>query len=227
MGSYELLYLNQQPLTWTAVTPTSAVGSGATATDASGDLLFFGESSTWRFSVFGQWTMLSTVMPTPRSNCAAAAAPNGLLYVLGGDDASSDAGGTLEAYDPAMGKWTTGLSAMPTARDSLAATVGPDGLIYAIGGETGLGKSGAVEAYNITTGTWSTKSALPDGEFGLSAVSAPDGRIYALGGEASEINAYSPISNRWTPVTPLSDSRGSASERSSLPTGTSMRLAEP
>ena len=201
LNSYELLYLDRQPVAWIVVTPTSTVGSGAPATDANGDLLLFGETSTWRFSSSGAWTTLSTAMPTPRSSCAAAAAANGLIYVMGGDS-SSGVTGVLEAYDPSVGKWTTGLAAMPTPRDSFAATVGADGQIYAIGGS-----GGAVEAYNVTTGQWSTRSALPDEELSLSAANAADGRIYAIGGVPNEINAYSTVTNRWTPVTPLSDSR--------------------
>jgi Kelch motif len=200
LSSYEELYTGG-PSFWAPY--TDGMGAfGATATDAAGDLLIFAEQSTWSLSVPHVWKMLSTLTPTPRSGAAAALAPNGLVYVIGGDN-----NGVIEAYDPVMNKWTTGLSPMPTPRSALAAALGTDGLIYAIAGDNNVGRVGTVEAYDTSTNTWSTKSALPANEDLLSAVSGPDGRIYALGGPSATVNAYSPATNRWAPVVSLSDNR--------------------
>ena len=205
LSSYEELFTGSG-LAWGPY--TDGMGTfGATATDAAGDLLIFSPQSTWSLSVPHVWKMLSTVMPTPRTSAAAVLAPNGLVYVIGGSDTAGNVSGVIEAYDPVMNKWTTGLHLMSTPRTDLAAALGTDGLIYAIGGQTDLSSVATVEAYNVSTNSWSTKSALPANDFFLAAVSGTDGRIYALGGLAGTANAYTPATNRWTPIGPLSDNR--------------------
>jgi len=205
LSSYEELFTDGG-LVW--YPSTDGMGTfGATATDAAGDLLIFSNLSTWSLSVPRVLKMLSTVMPTPRTGAAATLAPNGLVYVIGGSDTSGNVSGVIEAYDPVMNKWTTGLHLMPTPRANLAVALGTDGLIYAIGGEAAVNNVGTVEAYDVATNSWSTKSALPASDFFLAAVSAPDGRIYALGGFAGTINAYSPTTNRWAPIVSFSDNR--------------------
>jgi hypothetical protein len=204
LSSYEALYSGPGEVWSPYVNDVSTLGP--TATDAAGDMLVFSSTSTWQMSFPRTWKMLSAVMPTPRDLAGAAPAPNGLVYVAGGQVGGA-ASGVVEAYDPVMNKWTAGLRAMPTPRFNLAAALGADGLIYAIGGETDLNSVATVESYDSVSNTWSTKSALPASDDHLAAVSAPDGRIYALGGRLGTINAYTPATNRWTTVTPLSDSR--------------------
>lgn len=205
--SYELLDTSQTQVAWTASIPDSVEYPASAVTDANGDILLFSSSATWRLGGNGVLNMLSAAMPTPRSSTAAALAPNGMAYVLGGDGPSGVVG-TVEAYNPATAKWTTGLTAMPTPRDSFAAAVGTDGRLYTIGGQGNTSDAAStVEAYDIATNTWSTASSLPSGDFYVAAVSAPDGRIYELGGTSNMVNAYSPVTNRWTSVAPLSDNR--------------------
>jgi hypothetical protein len=202
LTSYEELYTGETG--WSAYTDGRGT-TGAAATDAAGDLLIFSDSATWRLSVPHVLTQLSTVVPSHRYQAAAATGPNGLVYVVGGNDGTTGtASGAIEAYDPVMNKWTTGLRAMPTPRAMLAAATGPDGLIYAIGGTSD------VEAYNPTTNTWTAKSALPTDGLLISAATGPDGRIYALGGlggALGRVDAFTPAINRWASVAPISDSR--------------------
>jgi hypothetical protein len=201
LTSYEEMYTGEPG--WAAYTDGKGT-TGAATTDAQGDLLIFSDSATWRLSVPHVLTQLSTVVPSRRYATAAATGPNGLVYVIGGNDMTGSATGVIEAYDPVMNKWTTGLRAMPTPRANLAAATGPDGLIYAIGGTSD------VEAYNPTTNTWTTKSALPTDGYFISAATGADGRIYALGGVGGalgRVDAFTPAINRWTSVAPLSDAR--------------------
>ena len=67
-----------------------------------------------------------------------------------------------------------------------------------------------MEAYDVTTNTWTTKSALPSDGLFVSAAAGPDGRIYAfggLGGAVGRVDAFTPVVNRWASVAALSDAR--------------------
>jgi N-acetylneuraminic acid mutarotase len=79
----------------------------------------------------GTW---KTLAPAPTARYGAAGVViNGLLYVIGGYDATQNAFSTVEVYSPATNAWRT-LSAMPTARALTAAGV-INGLAYVVGGE--------------------------------------------------------------------------------------------
>jgi hypothetical protein len=206
IDTYEELYTGEG---WGYYSDQKAT-TGAAATDAAGDLLIFSGQSVWKLSVPKTLVQLSTVMPTLRSSPGAALGPNGLVYVIGGYPNSGGVTGTVEAYDPVANKWTTGLRPMPTPRQSPAAALGQDGLIYAIGGATYNGDE--VEAYDVATNTWTTKSSLPVDGWGTSAVNGPDGRLYATGSRlaAGLVNAFTPAIDRWAPVASLSSSRSGA-----------------
>lgn len=103
-------------------------------------------------------------------NGAAAAAVNGVLYVIGGDGA-----GTVEAYDPVDNSWSTRAS-MPGGGGSHTA-VALNGLIYAVGGSPSN-----VKVYNPALNSWATltsTSAQPSGQIALAVL---DGRLFAAGG---------------------------------------------
>jgi N-acetylneuraminic acid mutarotase len=131
----------------------------------------------------------------------AAAAVNGLVYVLGGlvvDNGVSPVWvkptATVEAYDPATNTWSARAS-MPTARSSLRAAV-VNGVIYAIGGD-GASANGllTVEAYSPATNTWSTRASLPAGN-PISSADAVNGLIYAIR-DYGEADVYDPATNAW------------------------------
>src|SRR5438552_4032262 len=77
------------------------------------------------------WTTVAP-MPTGRIALAAATAPNGRIYAMGGARFPINSLKTVEAYDPFTNAWTT-VAPMPTGRSGLAAATGVDGRIYAIG----------------------------------------------------------------------------------------------
>jgi N-acetylneuraminic acid mutarotase len=158
-------------------------------------------------------------MPTPRAFMAAATAPDGQIYVVGGFSGSLQSAdvslATLEAYNPATNSWTTRAS-MPTARDSLAAAFGADGNLYVFGGETGGQGTGpylsTVEAYNPASNTWSTRASMPTARDFLAAAPGSDGLIYVVGGfngsDLSTVEAYNPATNSWTTKASMPTARG-------------------
>ena len=79
----------------------------------------------------GTWTPRAA-MPTPRQG-AAAAAVDGILYVIGGSSSHliQDSGRVVEAYNPKTDTWST-RAPMPTPRGRMAVGV-IDGLIHVVG----------------------------------------------------------------------------------------------
>jgi hypothetical protein len=83
-------------------------------------------------------------MPTARYRAAAATAPDGRIYVIGGKNGDGELN-TVDIYNPATNTWSAG-PAMSRGRDALAAALGGDGHIYAIGGRNGSTPVATVEA---------------------------------------------------------------------------------
>jgi len=111
--------------------------------------------------------------------------------------------------------WTS-LSSLPIARAYLGGAAGPDGRIYAIGGRCGYCYTNprqAVDAYDPSTNTWTTRADLPTRRDSLAAATGADGRIYAIGGcddngnPLSRVDAYTPSTNSWTAVAPMPTAR--------------------
>jgi hypothetical protein len=153
-------------------------------------------------------------MPTARANTAAVTAPDGKIYVIGGDSGSSPFS-TVEAYDPTTNSWacsqgdtnsgcsSSTIAPMPTARALLGAAAGPDGRLYAIGGWVlGSGYLAVVEAYDPTTNTWicsegdsssgctggTTLAPLPSSLASFGIATGADGLIYVIGGYDGDTN---------------------------------------
>jgi N-acetylneuraminic acid mutarotase len=153
-------------------------------------------------------------LPTPRHGLAAAAI-DGLIYVVGGSDGRR-ASGALEIYDPAADAWTRG-PPLPTPRARLAAAA-VGGRLYAIGGSPdccGGGTSAAVEVYDPATGAWSAAAPLPSPRQ-VSAAAAIDGRLFVFGGFVpgtgvlAETLEYDPEADRWTRLADLPTPRDQA-----------------
>lgn len=154
----------------------------------------------------GSWSPLNP-MPTARSGVAAATAPDGTVYALGGF-ANGQYLATAESFSPATGAWTA-IAPMPTARAYLAAVTGPDGLVYAMGGFDGTQELTTVEVYSPTTGTWSAGVPLPTATASMVAVTGADARIYLLGGQTAAfgdvatVTAFTPRTGAWQTMTPM------------------------
>src|SRR5262249_37675807 len=87
--------------------------------------------------------------------------------------------------------------------------------IYVIGGCAASGRGGSrVEAYDVTTNTWSAVADLPAAR-NHGGAAAADGAVYSIGGfanssftPAAEVFRYDPSSDRWSGVAPLPTARG-------------------
>ncbi len=127
------------------------------------------------------WTYVFS-LPQPERAAAAAVDAKGNLYVMGGDNGAAD--GAIyynNVYRYTSNGWMA-VAAMPTAREDLTATRGPDGQIFAIAGYNSSGPLSTVEAYNPTTGVWSTLTPLPSTTCCVVAVTLPGGKIAVVGG---------------------------------------------
>ncbi len=100
----------------------------------------------------------------------AAAAVNGILYVIGGDGA-----GTVEAYNPATDSWTPRAPIPGGGGDHRAVAL--NGLIYAMAGNSGI-----LRVYNPAVNSWLTLGTMPSPQRGEMALAVLDGRIFAAGG---------------------------------------------
>src|SRR2546430_3448762 len=83
---------------------------------------------------------------------------------------------------------------MAVAREQFQLVAGANGLLYAIGGYTGSATT-AVEAYNITSNTWTAKAPMPSALLVYGATLGPDGLIYVFGGSNTYSNNSNPYYN--------------------------------
>lgn len=133
------------------------------------------------------WTALP---PMPRLRGWHAVATNGgLLYVIGGCNASGTVA-AFDVFDMGAKAWLPPLADLPTPRIRLAAaavpTAGVAGQIFVFGGQdpgTGAAMPN-VDIYDIAKNTWSSGGPLTFARFGLTATYDPiDGLIYVIGGD--------------------------------------------
>lgn len=176
--------------------------------------------------VTDRWTAKAP-MPTSRGSLGVGVV-NGVLYAVGGYDASFNTLTSVEAYDPVADVWTT-KTPMPTPHQMIGVGV-VNGLLYAVDG-------GTVGAYDPVANTWTTKTPMPTPRY-LFGVGVVNGVLYALGGSngnaLATVEAYDPDANSWTSSGPMLTSRvalgvgvvngsvyvvgGTAEGRGSLPT---------
>jgi hypothetical protein len=121
------------------------------------------------------WTTKAPMLTT--RSAPAAAAIDGILYVIGGDGS-----GSVEAYDPATNTWTA-KAVMPGGGGNHKAAA-LNGLIYVVGGPSGI-----MKVYNSALDQWLTLGSMPSpvrGQFGLAVL---DGRLFAAGGQLADQTA--------------------------------------
>jgi N-acetylneuraminic acid mutarotase len=211
---------------WTIEAPMRTVRSGFAVGAANGMVYTIGGSID--NSVLGTveaydpntntWTAKAS-MPDARSG-ARVGVVNGILYAVGGVPAGQVTPlptGTVEAYDPVANSWTT-RQPNPNPRGGLGVGV-VNGILYAVGGILPIGPNGstnvvtgAVEAYDPVSNTWTPKAPLPTPRYGV-AVGVVNGVLYAVGGQASGsggltvVEAYDPTSDTWASKASLPTSR--------------------
>ncbi|QDV08433.1 N-acetylneuraminate epimerase [Planctomycetes bacterium Poly30] len=180
-------------------------------------------TTNWRYDVNADtWDSTSFApMPVAKANMEAVTAPNGLIYVFGGNDA--DGGVTyssMHIYDPIANTWTAG-PAMPRARRNFAALKDCDGYIYLYGGNTGATTHAEIDCYDTVSNVWintnpHTGGAFPDMITPRSNVAGAlgrNGRHYITGGNVLSpvavptVESFSPYTNTWNVEASMLESR--------------------
>jgi len=152
----------------------------------------------------------STTVVYPRA-FSGVASISGTIYVMGGYTGSlrqQVTSSVLFCNTLATPTCWTSIAPMLTARESLAA-VSLNGKVYAIGGDSGatsttsVGAVNAVEVYDPTANTWTSKAPIPTATTAAGAV-AVNGKIYVIGGADANFNAiltlaiYDPGTDTWS-----------------------------
>ncbi len=151
-----------------------------------------------------RWTLLgaaSAQIPTPRGYAAAATAPSGTIYLLGGSasatfpPSAAAALATVEAFDPASQSWSAGLHAMPAPRALLGAALGSDGRLYVAGNAAA---DATTAAYDPAADGWTATAKLNAPRAGPAVVADLAGRIYVVGGlDVGTVELYRPGFDVW------------------------------
>lgn len=205
--------------TWAAraPVPTARTAAGSNAAVVGDRIYFIGDNPpgycTNVVEIYtpatNGWTS-GRAMPTERCHLVVLAV-NGLIYAIGGTNTSGSIDyRNVEIYNPLTDTWTTG-APMPTGRQGMAAAV--DGSnIYVLGGgnaavHAASTRLDAVEVYNTSTNTWSTKARLPRARSSAGAAFA-NGLLYVIGGYdgaslLSTVDVFDPATNEWVIGPPL------------------------
>jgi N-acetylneuraminic acid mutarotase len=160
----------------------------------------------------GEWARHAS--PIIQRQQFAAAALNGILYVVGGHE-GEDYSRALEAYDPATDTWTV-KTPMQHPRKWMTVAVA-NGKLYAIGGDGNINGHvrslhSSVEAYDPVTDSWTPKAPLPT-KLIFAAADVVDGIIYVVGGgplystATPNVYAYDPESDTWSIAPPMRTAR--------------------
>ena len=162
-------------------------------------------------------------MPTPRHHVAVAG-HNGKLYACGGMTGTLPSQwrelDDLYEFDPQTQAWTLKAPMLTPRGEHLGIAFGDK--IFFLGGRAAGVDSGANEMYDPATNLWTARAPMPIPRRSFAAV-ALDSLIYVVGGRflqtgepgeptrlqnSSQVDAYSPASDTWYTLSPLSTARG-------------------
>src|SRR6476469_3144845 len=118
-------------------------------------------------------------MPTGRYFHAAAAV-NGIIYVVGGRLSNGSGTTSVQAYNPTTNTWTT-RAPLPAVRVYGAGAGVINGVLYLPGGADGKDITKTLYAYNPATNTWTTKAPMPNAA-GCGASGVIAGKLYVYSG---------------------------------------------
>ena len=148
---------------------------------------------------------LEATLPSVRDCTSAATAPNGKIYVFGGNsfDGYSD---DIFEFDPVTQSVTTLEATLPRGSYDTSAATAPNGKIYVFGGTSSGGTSqyfldDILEFDPITQSVTTLEATLPSGRADTSAATAPNGKIYVFGGYDANSGSYLDDIIEFDPVT--------------------------
>jgi N-acetylneuraminic acid mutarotase len=132
-------------------------------------------------------------MPVARQFHAAAAV-DGIIYVVGGMAGNGASLASVDVFDPTTNGWSSA-SAMSTRRDNPGAAV-LDGRLYVFGGRTRNADGTVVDAtllsvemYDPSSNTWSARAPMPTGRRTM-VVGLIGGRAQVMGGRSRAVPAW-------------------------------------
>jgi N-acetylneuraminic acid mutarotase len=116
---------------------------------------------------------------------AVAPAPDGTIYVLGGNLGCGQALATNHRFDPSSNSYVA-RTPMLAARDYHGAALGSNSRIYIVGGTPGCdGATDTVQEYDPATDTWVNRANFPTARASPGVVGSSDRKLYVLGGNNS------------------------------------------
>jgi N-acetylneuraminic acid mutarotase len=140
------------------------------------------------------WT---TLEPSPSDSYMDAAALDGKIYCIGGENFR---------YDPETNTWTE-IAPLPTF-NGWGAVVACQNKIYLIGGSADV----PTQVYDPATDTWENRTSIPTTRSQLQA-NVVDGKIYVIGGQipsplyvinpSSSNDVYDPETDSWSQMAPI------------------------
>ena len=180
-------------------------------------------TTNWRYDAStDSWDSTSYApMPVAKANMEAVTAPNGLIYVFGGNNASGSVTySSMHIYDPVANTWTNG-PAMPRARRNFAAIKDCDGFIYLYGGSASSMPIAEVDCFDTVSNVWISSNPhttwplldMPTPRDNVAGALGRNGRHYITGGNSAGpvavpmVESYDPYFNTWTTEPSMLESR--------------------
>lgn len=157
-------------------------------------------------SIDAVWTLHSNVPAT--LTAAAATSLEGLVYVIGGRNASG-ASAKCWSYDPDTSVWTPIADKLTAVNNAQAVILA--GKIWVPGGDSNATITNKLEVYDPKTKAWTEQASMPEARSGY-GIAAIDGRMYVFGGwdgsqVRSETFVYDPATNTWSQDKPMPTAR--------------------
>jgi N-acetylneuraminic acid mutarotase len=152
-------------------------------------------------------------LPTARLGLAAARAPDGRIFVIGGRGLNGQPSNLVEILSEDGATWTAG-PGMPTARLSLQVVAAPNGRIYAIGGRNAENLAlNVVESLDPASGIWQSEPSLAVPRYWFAAALGSGGRIVVAGGVGNlgfldSAESLSEGEGAWSQLASMPEARG-------------------
>ncbi|MDP9402819.1 MAG: hypothetical protein M3P85_05675 [Actinomycetota bacterium] len=196
----------------TAVDGTNVyLAGGYIAKEGGGQI--FATKAVWKYdTVLDQW---SSMPPLPQARGGGAmAAVGGELHFFGGSNSRRVDRGEHFVLKLGETSWSTSAASLPNPRNHLGAAVA-GGKIYAVGGQRGQDAKAVIQdSVHVwdpsAPGAWSEVASLPRGRSHIMAsVFSMDDHVLVAGGNygsgmtTADVASYDPVSDSWTPLTPL------------------------
>ncbi len=164
--------------------------------------------------VNGTWSSAPT-MGIGRGYHTATLLPNGKVLVVAGSQTIRILA-SAQLYDPRARTWSSA-GTLSTARSLHTATLLKSGKVLVVGGSSDqpfyLGSLASAELYDPQTNSWALAASMHTPRSFHTATLLSDGRVLVVGGiEATNdvsgtvlgtAELYDPLTNSWTPATPL------------------------